>query len=161
MSKMSWRGRGAWGTLPFAMSGSRSRRRGNGVVESFESLALDGFAHDAIQRPNHIGVFRRDERKSVASAFGASGAPDAMDVGIGGIGHVVVDDVRDGFHIEAARRNVGGDHDVMRTGLETPERGLTLSLRSISMQAGDFEARAQNLLSHFLGAIFCAREDQH
>ena len=40
---------GARGTLSFTMSVSRSRRRGNSVVESFESLALDGFAHDAIQ----------------------------------------------------------------------------------------------------------------
>ncbi len=161
MSKMCRRGRGARGTSPFAMSVGRSRRCGNGVIESFESLTLDGFAHDAVKRTNHIGIFGRDECECIAGAFGASRAPDAMDVGIGGIGHVVVDDVRDGFHIEATRRNVGGDHDVMRPGFESFERGLTLSLRSISMQAGDLVSGAQNLLRHFLCAIFCACEDQY
>ena len=72
---------------------TRPRRRGSRVVEVCEGLALDRSAHDAFESPDHVVIFRRDERERVAGALGAAGAPDAMDVGIGRIGHVEVDNM--------------------------------------------------------------------
>ncbi len=84
-----------------------------------------------------------------------------MDVGVGGVGHVVVDDVRDVFHVEAARRDVGGDHDVVYAFLEASERGLALSLRAVAVQAGCLVTCPPDLLLQFFRATARAREDQH
>ncbi len=96
----------------------RSRRRGNLIVKVRENLALDGSSHDAFENPDQIIVFRSDERKRVTCVLGASRTSDAVDVGVSGIGHVEVDDMRDVFHVQAACRDIGGDHDLKMPGLE-------------------------------------------
>ena len=101
---------------------SRSRRSGRRVVEIFERDLLKRMFHDAFERADHVVVFRRDERECVASALGTSCTSDAVDVGIGGIGHVEVDDVRDAVHIQATRGDVGGNHDLVLPVLEAVER---------------------------------------
>ena len=108
--------------------GVRFGRGGSRVIKVVESLASQRFAHDFFKSPNHVAIIRRDQRECVAGAFGASGASDAMDVCVGGVGHVEVDDVRNAFNVESARGDVGGDHDLIRAAFETFERGLTLSL---------------------------------
>ena len=70
----------------------------------------------------------RDEGEGIACALSAACAPNAVDVGIGGVGHIVVDDVRNGFNIQPARGNIGGDHDVVMSAFEPFERGLPLTL---------------------------------
>ena len=84
-----------------------------------------------------------------------------MDVCVGGIGHVIVDHVRNAFHIQAARGDVSGNHDLMRAVLEAFERRLALSLRTVAMQTCDLVPGTLDLLRHFLRAIFRACEDQH
>jgi hypothetical protein len=69
------------------------RRRGERVVKIWERFAFERLAHDALELADHVVVFRRDESKRVTGALGASRPPDAMDVSIGGIGHIIVDDV--------------------------------------------------------------------
>ena len=140
--------------------GSRSGWGRSRVVKIVESLASQRFAHDALQSPDHVAVVRRDERECIAGVFGAAGASDAVDVGVGGVGHIEVDDVRNAFHIQAACGDVGGDHDLIRAAPEAFERGLTLSLRAIAVQAGNFISGAVDLLGELFGAMFGAREDQ-
>jgi hypothetical protein len=65
--------------------------RGNGIVKICECLSLDLSAHNTFERPDHIVVFGRDECERVARALGASCTSDAVDVGIGSVGHVEVD----------------------------------------------------------------------
>ena len=138
-----------------------SRRRGGGVVKVGESLTFDWSSHDAFESPDHVSVFVSDQCERVTRTMCAPRPSDAMDVGIGSVGHVVVDDVRDAFNIEAARRDVGSDHDVEVSLFETVQSLLALSLRAIAVQAGDAMARVRNLPSHFIGAMFCTGEDQH
>jgi hypothetical protein len=79
-------------TIAATPVGSRSRRRGNRVIKVGESLSPQG-AHDAFESPDHVVVFGCDERERVASALGAPCAPDAVDVRVGSVGHIVVDHV--------------------------------------------------------------------
>jgi hypothetical protein len=48
----------------------------------------------------HAALARRDEQDGVAGAAGAAGAADAVHVGLGVVGNVVVDDVADAGHVE-------------------------------------------------------------
>lgn len=155
------RGSGARGTSPFAALVTRPRRGGRRVVEVGESLLLQRMSHDTFESPNHILVFIGDQRERVAGALRASRATDAMDVGVGGIGHVVVDNVRDAVNVETARRDVGSDHDMKVSRFESVKRALALSLRTVAVQACDAKSRVRDLFCHFVGAMFRARENQH
>lgn len=74
--------------------------------------------HDLFQRADHIVIIRGDQGEGIAAALCASGTADTMDVGVGGIGHVEVDDVRDAVHIQAAGGDVSGDHDLELSAFE-------------------------------------------
>ena len=137
------------------------RRRGRRVVEVGEGLAFDGSAHDAFERADHILVFIGDQRERIACALCASRAPDAVDVRVGSVGHVIVNNVRDALNIETARRNVGGDHDVEVPAFETVQGVLALPLCAVAVQARDAMTRVRDLPRHFIGAMFRAREDQN
>jgi hypothetical protein len=118
-------------------------------------------SHDAFELSDHILIFVCDQGERIACALGASCATDAMDVGIGGVRHVEVDDVRDAFNIKSARRNIGGDHDREVSTFETAEGLLTLSLRAVAVQARDLMSRVCDLACNFIRAMFGAGEDEH
>ena len=101
-----WRGRRfgrtasvASGCASASSARTSSRRGGSRVVEIFERFALDGMSHDPFQRADHILILIGDERKRITSPLGATGASDAVDVRIGSVRHVVVDDILYIFHI--------------------------------------------------------------
>ena len=139
----------------------RPRRRGRRVVKVFDSPPFERLAHDAFKLPDQVVIVGRDECERVASPFGAPRATDAMDVGIGGIRHVKVDDVRDALNIKPTRRDIGGDHDAEMSALETAERHLALSLCAVAVQARDFMSGVCDLARDLIGAMFGAGEDQH
>ncbi len=95
--------------------------------------------HDLFEGANHVLVVRGDQGEGVTGAFGAAGAPDAVDVIVGGGGHIVIDDVRDAFHIQAAGGDVGGNHHLVMAALEASQRRLALTLRTVAVQAGGAE----------------------
>src|SRR5215207_572884 len=140
---------------------SRSRRRGRRVVKLWKNLAFDGCSHDPFENANHVVVFWCYQRERVARALGASCSPNPMDVGISGVWHIVVDDMRDILHIETTCRDIGGNHDGEVSALETAERLLALSLGAIAVQARNAKSRVCNLARNLIGAMFGAREDQH
>src|SRR5512141_628050 len=74
---------------------------GDRVIEVGEDLPLERMPHDALESPDHVVVFGSDKCKGVTGALGTSRAADAMDIGVGGVGHVEVDDMRDAFNIES------------------------------------------------------------
>ncbi len=104
--------------VPFMSFVTGPRRRGDRVIKVREDFPFERMSHDALESPDHVVVFGRDKCKSVTGALGAPRAADAMDVGVGGVGHVEVDDMRDAFNIEPAGGNIGGDHDVEVSTLE-------------------------------------------
>src|SRR3954452_5744288 len=65
-----------------------------------------------------------DQRDRSAFGAGARGAADAVDVGLGYVGQVEIDDVRDAVDIDAAGGNIGGDQRADIAGAEQGERAL-------------------------------------
>jgi len=133
---------------------------GDGVIKIRESLAFERMSHDALEDTDHVIIFRRDQGEGIAGALGASRAANAMDIGVGGIWHVIVDDVRDAVDIQATGGDVSGDHDAEVAGLESVQSLLALSLGAVAVQAGDTEAGMGNLARYFVGAMLGAGENQ-
>ena len=139
---------------------SMSRGRGGRVIKVRESLTFDGSSHDAFEGPDRVSVFVRDQCERVTGAMSAACATDPMDVGIGGVGHVVVDHVRDTLDIETAGCDVGGDHNVEVSLFETLQGMLALSLGSVAVQARDAMTRVGDLPRYLVGPMFGAGKDQ-
>ena len=118
-------------------------------------------AHDLFEGTHHILIVRGDQGEGVAGTLSAAGAPDAMDIIIGSGRHVVVDDMRDAFHVQAAGGDVGGDHNLVMAALETGQCRLALSLGAVAVQAGGAEPGDCDLAGKFLGTVLGAGEDQH
>ena len=60
----------------------------------------------------------RNKCDRIARRFGTAGAAYAMDIVLGLRGHIEIDDMRDTLNVDAARGNVGGDHDLIFSGLK-------------------------------------------
>ena len=58
----------------------------------------------------------------------ASRAADAMDVGVGRVRHVEVDDMRDAFDMQTTHGDIGGNHDVVESASEALERRTVSAL---------------------------------
>lgn len=92
---------------------------------------------------------------------GATGAADAMDVILIGRRQVVVDDVRDGGDIEAARGDVSRDEDAYLPCLEGLERAYARAVRLIAMDAFGVDMKSRERLREFLNTELGATEDKH
>lgn len=110
-----------------------SRWRGDRIVKIRQRFSFERSPHNSFEGPDHIVIFRCDKRKRVAGMVGASCTSDTMNVSIGCIGHVIVDDVGDALNIEPARGNVRGDHNVEVSRFETVQGMFALSLGAIAM----------------------------
>ena len=71
-----------------------------------------------LYRVEAIDEFLAGESDGFAGLAGSRRAANAMYVGLGVLGYVVVDHQLEGFYIEAARRYVGRDEDAYLPGLE-------------------------------------------
>lgn len=86
---------------------------GHVIVEIFEGGTLDPSAKDALNGVHHIGIVICDQGEGVTALGGTAGAANAMSVGLWGVWDVVIDDVGDLAHINAAGRDIGGDEDLV------------------------------------------------
>ena len=77
---------------------------------------------------------RLGERDRGASAAGASGAADAVHVGVGRGRHVVVDDVRQPLDVEPARGDVGRDEEIHFALAKPAHHALALALFQAAVQ---------------------------
>ena len=103
---------------------------------------------------------RRDEQDRLAAATGAAGAADAVNVALGVVGDVVVEDVADSLDVQAARGDVGGDEDVELPSLSW-SGALALLLLDVAVDRRRGEAPRPQLLGQLLGPELGAREDDH
>ena len=95
------------------------------------------------------------------SAFSRpSGASGAMDKALRIGGHVVVDDVGDVLHVDAARSHVGGHQDAVAAALESGQRRRALRLRAVTVNHGRSKSLADQGLGQPLRSPLGAREDQ-
>ena len=87
----------------------------------------------------------------------SSGAMDkALRIG----GHIVVDDMRDVLHVDAARSDIGGHQDAVVPALESGQRRGALRLRAVTMNHGRRKSLADQILGQPLGSPLGARKHQ-
>jgi hypothetical protein len=98
--------------------------------------------------------------ESCTVAFSASGTPDAVDIGIGCIGDIIIDDVGNLLHINPACGNIRGHEHPHRAAPKVIQSRLALFLGTIAMQTGRLVARPPDLLQHAIGPMFGAGKDQ-
>ena len=87
------------------------------------------------------------------------GAADAVDVVLRLVGQVVVDDVGDAGHVDAARDDVGGDQHPDLAVAEGVERALAGVLRLVAVDRLGGDAVLGEVLRHPVGAVLGAGED--
>ena len=80
-----------------------------------------------------VALARGDEGDRVAGAAGPAGAADAVHVGLGVGGDVVVDDVADPLDVEPAGGDVGRDQDVELAVAQLADGPLALRLRDVAV----------------------------
>jgi hypothetical protein len=108
------------------------------VTSSLLGSAIGG----ALDHLQHARLARRHEQDGHAGAAGAAGAADAVHVGLGVVGDVVVDDVADARHVDAARGDVGGDHDVEGAVLQLLDHALAQALGHVAVERRGANSRA-------------------
>ena len=96
-----------------------------------------------------------------AGAAGAPGAPDAVDVGLGIVRHVVVDDVADALDVEPARGDVGGHDDLDLAVAQAPDDAFALRLVHVAVHRLRRVAARLQPLGQLGRADLGADEDQH
>ena len=131
------------GHVGAAGQGQRRDRRTGG--------ALDG--------AQHADFARRDEQDGVAGTAGAAGAADTVHIGLGIVRNVVVDDVADARHVDAAGGNVGGNDDVQGAGLQLLDDAFAHLLVEVAVQGGGGIATGVQLVGQFDGGSLGAHED--
>ena len=101
--------------------------------------------------------------KSIASPLRPArpGAADAVHVGLGVVGHVVVHDVADPLDVEAARGDVRRDQDVELSALDARHRALAVLLLHVAVQRRGSEAPRLESLGQLDGRLLGAREHEH
>ena len=90
--------------------------------------------------------------------LGAAGAPDAVDVILGMLRHVVVDDVAHIRDVQPARGDVRGDEHFKFAVAKTLQRLLAFLLRAVGMQHGHGVVRALERAGDAVGAVLGAAE---
>ncbi len=101
---------------------------------------FDDLPRGALDGAQHVALARRDEQDGLALAPGPAGAADAMHVGLGVVGHVVVHDMPDAFDIQAAGGDIGGDQDVDLPRLQARHRAFAQRLRNVAVERRGGEA---------------------
>src|SRR5690606_32481658 len=87
--------------------------------------SLAGRLLDALEQ---VALARCDEADGVTGAASTACAADAVHVGLGVGGDVVVDDVADALDVEATSGDIGSDEDVELAVLELVDATFTLHL---------------------------------
>ena len=105
-------------------------------------------------------LFGIAERECDAVGACPACAPDAVDVGFGDVGNLVVDDVRELLHIYTSGGNIGGYEDAGGARFEIAQRALTGVLRLVAVYGFGLDACANEVFGHAICAVFGAREDE-
>ncbi len=127
-----------------------------GVLDHHRDRLAD-LALDVAQPGALLGVAQRDRP---ALSPGARGAADAVDVALGHVRQVVVDDVGDAVDVDAARRDVGCDEDGAAAVAEVAQRPLAQRLGLVAVDRVGAQAAGLEVLHDAVRTVLGAREDQ-
>ena len=104
------------------------------VGDGRDLLDLDAPAGHALDVLEHAVLARLGQGDGDALAPGAADAADAVHVGVGGRGHVVVDDVGELLDVEPAGRHVGRDQQLGRAAAQAVHDAVALLLGHAAVQ---------------------------
>ena len=91
---------------------------------------------------------------------GTAGTADAVDVGLGLVRHVKVDDVRDAVDVEPTRGDIRSHQHIERAVAEAIECSLTRVLTLVAVDGLSADLRLGELAHHLVGTVLGAGEDQ-
>src|SRR5580692_9349100 len=101
--------------------------------------AGNALSDQLFNRRDRFVVERRDDGQRGAAAARTAGAADAVNIVVGMMRDVEIEDVADGRNIEAAGGNVGGDQKRNVAFTKLVERPHTRVLINVTMQSADVE----------------------
>ena len=120
---------------------------------------LEGQTEDLVDHLPAGDVLPVDERDRDTAGSRATGAPDAVEVGLLVIGALVVDHVGHAVHVDAACGDIGGHEHVDLAVAEGAQCLLARSLAEIAVDGSDREATLGQLVGDLLGLALGAGED--
>ena len=106
-----------------------------------------------------VAFLGRDEREGHALAAHPARAPDAMHVVVAELRHVVVDDVGNRGHVDAAAHHVGGHQDLDLSLAEAAHHAIAGRLLKVAVDGVDPLEQAGQPAAHLIGAALRAAED--
>ncbi len=124
-------------TLPLQ---DRLRLRLRIGLETVDDLAWNRTLDQPLDVAKECVLVDANERDRLAARARTAGAADAVDVVLGNVRHVVVDDVRQRLDIDAARRDVGRDQHGDVAVLEVGERARAGALALVAMNRDGADA---------------------
>ena len=128
------------------------------LLDAGQGQRFDLLLRGALDRAEHALFARGDEEDRLTGTSGTTGAADAVDVGLGVVRDVVVDDQGDAFDVESAGGHVGGDEDVDLAFAQHVDRALTCLLGDVAVDRGGLEPAGAQLLGQLLGGLLRAHE---
>lgn len=130
-----------------------------GHVVQLLASSLAGFVHDGQQFTRLAPVVGREECVSGAGLFAATSTANAMNVVLGGVWVVEVDDALDIFNVETASGNVGGDQNGGAAVAEAFEYVVALTLALVAVNRVGMVALTLNHFENVFNLLFCFHED--
>src|SRR5579872_4608007 len=139
-----------------------------GTVRALPRRCTEGVLGDGDLLPRHLFDVAQEallgviaERDGDAIGAGARGAADAMDVALGHVGQLEIDDMGDAVNIDTACGDVGRHQYAGAAIAEVAERPLTRALRLVAVDGLGVDAALGQAFGDAIGAVFGTREDQH
>ena len=124
-------------------------------------IGVDRLPRRALDLAPHVLLTGGHEEDGFASPSSPPGAPDAVDVGVGIVGHIVIDHPADALHIQATRGHVRRHDELHVAAPQTAHHGFPLCLTHIPMDRLGHIAPRLELLGEFGGPHLGTRENQH
>ena len=115
--------------------------------QAFNAAQIVAFSHVA-------------ERNGRPAGAGARRPSDAVDVVLGLVGKLIVDDVADACDVKATSRDVGGHQNPRVAVTEPLQRALAGALGLVAVDGLCGDTASVKLLGHAVGAVFGAREHE-
>lgn len=134
-----------------------------GGVFAVECVVVDDadlFGNEALYLAEVVEFLHGAKGDGAALGPGSGGAADAVNVGFGFVGDVIIDHKGDVLDVDTARGNIGGDEDARALAAKVLERTLTGALAFISMDGFSPQAGMTHLTDESIGAVFGAAKDE-
>lgn len=125
-------------------------------------MLLDGQtkASELLDAAEHIALVGGAEAECYAAVACTACATNAVDVGLGHIGEIIVDDEWELVDVDAAGCNVGGHDDACGSAAEVEQGTLPCILALVAVDSFATDALLLEFAGYLVGSVFGAGEDE-